>query len=175
MLSTELFVPLIAVDVVDSLDEAFELANDAAGLTAGFFSKDRAEVDQFLACIEAGVVYVNRKAGATTGAWRGAALRRVEGLGQWRQGRGRALLPAAVPERAEPHDRGGAAMTEHLVQSLADAAPALVTELPGPLARQAIARDSPCRARPCRASSTGPGGGPRDASSRTWTATASSI
>jgi 4-aminobutyrate aminotransferase len=33
-------------------------------------------------------------------------------------------------------------MTEHLVQSLADAvAPALVTELPGPLARQAIARD----------------------------------
>jgi 1-pyrroline-5-carboxylate dehydrogenase len=80
VLSTELFVPLIAVDVVDSLDEAFDLANDTPlGLTAGFFSQDRAEVDQFLDRIEAGVVYVNRKAGATTGAWPG-----VQPFGGWK-------------------------------------------------------------------------------------------
>ena len=80
VMSTELFVPLIAVDVVDSLDEAFELANDTPlGLTAGFFSQDRAEVDEFLARIEAGVVYVNRKAGATTGAWPG-----VQPFGGWK-------------------------------------------------------------------------------------------
>ncbi|MDP9343085.1 MAG: aldehyde dehydrogenase family protein [Actinomycetota bacterium] len=68
----ELFVPFVAVGPVDSLDEAFELANDTEyGLTAGFFSEDRGEVDQFLDRIEAGVVYVNRRAGATTGAWPG--------------------------------------------------------------------------------------------------------
>ena len=39
LMSTELFVPLVAVDVVDSLDEAIALANDTPlGLTAGFFS-----------------------------------------------------------------------------------------------------------------------------------------
>src|SRR6266704_1936597 len=68
----ELFVPFVAVGPVDSLDEAFELANDTEyGLTAGFFSEDRDEVDRFLDRIEAGVVYVNRRAGATTGAWPG--------------------------------------------------------------------------------------------------------
>ena len=78
--TTELFVPLVAVDVVDSLDEALGLANDTTlGLTAGFFSRDQAEVDQFLDRIEAGVVYVNRKAGATTGAWPG-----VQPFGGWK-------------------------------------------------------------------------------------------
>jgi 1-pyrroline-5-carboxylate dehydrogenase len=80
VLSTELFVPLVAVDVVDSLDEAFALANATPlGLTAGFFSADPAEVDRFLELIEAGVVYVNRKAGATTGAWPG-----VQPFGGWK-------------------------------------------------------------------------------------------
>ena len=41
------------------------------GLTAGIFSRDQSEVDRFLDTIEAGVVYVNRRAGATTGAWPG--------------------------------------------------------------------------------------------------------
>ena len=35
------------------------------------FSRERAELDAFLDGIEAGVVYVNRRAGATTGAWPG--------------------------------------------------------------------------------------------------------
>jgi len=68
----ELFVPFVAVGPVDSLDEGFERANDTEyGLTAGFFSEDQGEVDRFLERIQAGVVYVNRRAGATTGAWPG--------------------------------------------------------------------------------------------------------
>ena len=42
------------------------------GLTAGFFSKDPAEVEQFLDTIEAGVCYINKRSGATTGAWPGS-------------------------------------------------------------------------------------------------------
>src|SRR5918999_202340 len=76
----ELFVPFVAVAPVDSLDEALALANDTDyGLTAGFYSEDPVEVEQFLDRIEAGVVYVNRKAGATTGAWPG-----VQPFGGWK-------------------------------------------------------------------------------------------
>ena len=76
----ELFVPLIALTPVDSLDEALELANATPfALTAGFFSEEPADVDRFLERIEAGVVYVNRRAGATTGAWPG-----VQAFGGWK-------------------------------------------------------------------------------------------
>lgn len=69
----ELFVPFVAVTAVDSLDEALELANDTEyGLTAGFYSEDDEEVDRFCRDIQAGVIYINRRAGATTGAWPGA-------------------------------------------------------------------------------------------------------
>ncbi|MBI4259897.1 MAG: aldehyde dehydrogenase family protein [Actinobacteria bacterium] len=68
----ELFVPFVAVGPVDSMEEGIELANRTEyGLTAGFFSEDDAEVQRFLDGIHAGVVYVNRRAGATTGAWPG--------------------------------------------------------------------------------------------------------
>ncbi|HEX8132332.1 MAG TPA: aldehyde dehydrogenase family protein [Actinomycetes bacterium] len=76
----ELFVPFVAVAGVDSLEEALQLANDTEyGLTAGFYSTDDAEVQRFLNEIEAGVVYVNRRAGATTGAWPG-----VQPFGGWK-------------------------------------------------------------------------------------------
>ncbi len=76
----ELFAPFIAVMPVDSLTEAIERANDTSlGLTAGFFSTEPSEVDEFLRGIEAGVVYVNRRAGATTGAWPG-----VQPFGGWK-------------------------------------------------------------------------------------------
>jgi 1-pyrroline-5-carboxylate dehydrogenase len=76
----ELFVPFTVVAPVDSIDEAITLANDNLyGLTAGFFSEDRTEVDRFLERIEAGVVYVNRRAGATTGAWPG-----IQPFGGWK-------------------------------------------------------------------------------------------
>jgi 1-pyrroline-5-carboxylate dehydrogenase len=68
----ELFLPFVAVTRVRSLDEAIAEANAPVyGLTAGIFSEDAAETERFLDTIEAGVVYVNRRAGATTGAWPG--------------------------------------------------------------------------------------------------------
>lgn len=76
----ELFAPFTAVAAVDSLDEALTLANDAVyGLTAGVYSEDPAEVERFLERIEAGVLYVNRRAGATTGAWPG-----IQAFGGWK-------------------------------------------------------------------------------------------
>jgi 1-pyrroline-5-carboxylate dehydrogenase len=76
----ELFVPFTAVHAVDSLEEALCLANDSIyGLTAGVYSEDPAEVERFLDEIEAGVLYVNRRAGATTGAWPG-----VQPFGGWK-------------------------------------------------------------------------------------------
>jgi 1-pyrroline-5-carboxylate dehydrogenase len=68
----ELFLPFVTVTRVGSLDEALAEANAPVyGLTAGIFTGDEAEKERFLAEIEAGVVYVNRRAGATTGAWPG--------------------------------------------------------------------------------------------------------
>ena len=76
----EMFVPIVCVAGVGSLEEGLRLANETEyGLTAGFFSGEPGEVDAFLAGIEAGVVYVNRRAGATTGAWPG-----VQPFGGWK-------------------------------------------------------------------------------------------
>ena len=72
LVKTELFVPILYVTPVDSLEEAMEKANDTMyGLTAGFFSEDEDEIQWFFDNIQAGVTYVNRAAGATTGAWPG--------------------------------------------------------------------------------------------------------
>jgi 1-pyrroline-5-carboxylate dehydrogenase len=76
----EFFAPLTAVHPVDSLDEALTLANDSIyGLTAGVYSEDPGEVQRFLDGIHAGVLYVNRRAGATTGAWPG-----IQAFGGWK-------------------------------------------------------------------------------------------
>ena len=76
----ELFVPLLLVCPVADLGEALRRANDVPyGLTAGIFSADPDEVRTFLDGIEAGVLYVNRRAGATTGAWPG-----VNPFGGWK-------------------------------------------------------------------------------------------
>jgi 1-pyrroline-5-carboxylate dehydrogenase len=76
----ELFVPFVTVAPIDSLDEGLKLANETEyGLTAGFYSEDDQEQQEFLDRIEAGVVYVNRRAGATTGAWPG-----VQPFGGWK-------------------------------------------------------------------------------------------
>lgn len=69
---TEIFSPVLPVAPVKSLDEALALANRAEyGLTAGFFSAKQDEIDRFFNEIESGVLYVNRRTGATTGAWPG--------------------------------------------------------------------------------------------------------
>jgi len=76
----ELFAPILLVAAVDGLDQALALSNRARyGLTAGLFSTDQDEVARFLDEIEAGVTYVNRRAGATTGAWPG-----VNPFGGWK-------------------------------------------------------------------------------------------
>lgn len=68
----ELFAPFITVTRVSDFDAALAEANAVDyGLSAGVFSADDAEVQQFIDDIEAGVIYVNRAAGATTGAWPG--------------------------------------------------------------------------------------------------------
>jgi 1-pyrroline-5-carboxylate dehydrogenase len=68
----ELFLPFVTVVRVPDFDAALAEANAVPyGLTAGVFSRDEDELDRFLDEIEAGVVYVNRRAGATTGAWPG--------------------------------------------------------------------------------------------------------
>jgi 1-pyrroline-5-carboxylate dehydrogenase len=76
----ELFAPFTAIAAVGSLDEALALANDGVyGLTAGVYSEEPAEVQRFLDEVHAGVLYVNRRAGATTGAWPG-----VQAFGGWK-------------------------------------------------------------------------------------------
>ncbi len=76
----ELFVPFTAVLPVETLDEALGLSNAVVyGLTAGIYSEVDDEVERFLDGIHTGVLYVNRRAGATTGAWPG-----VQPFGGWK-------------------------------------------------------------------------------------------
>ena len=67
----EKFVPIVLMGEVDSVDEAIRHANASEyGLAAGFYG-GADEIDGFLGGIEAGVAYVTRPQGATTGAWPG--------------------------------------------------------------------------------------------------------
>jgi 1-pyrroline-5-carboxylate dehydrogenase len=76
----ELFLPLLVAAKFSTLEEALRMANDTEyGLTAGIFSEDEEEIRFFFERIEFGVVYANRKGGATTGAWPGA-----QAFGGWK-------------------------------------------------------------------------------------------
>jgi 1-pyrroline-5-carboxylate dehydrogenase len=76
LVKDELFVPILHLARVSSLEEAMALANNTQyGLTAGFFGQ---EVTWFFDNIRAGTTYTNRTAGATTGAWPG-----VQAFGGW--------------------------------------------------------------------------------------------
>lgn len=69
----ELFLPFLTVTRAESLGGAIAEANAVDyGLAAGIFSAQEAEVREFFENIEAGVLYANRRAGATTGAWPGS-------------------------------------------------------------------------------------------------------
>ena len=77
--SEEMFLPILLVHRVSSNEEAMALMNRSAlGLTAGFYG-GTGEVDWFLENAEAGVTYVNRPQGATTGAWPG-----YQAFGGWK-------------------------------------------------------------------------------------------
>ncbi len=76
----EMFLPIVTIADFADFNEAMRLANEVEyGLTAGFFSEDEDEIQWFLDNIEAGVVYVNRAGGATTGAWPG-----YQSFGGWK-------------------------------------------------------------------------------------------
>ena len=80
LFSEELFVPITLIADITSLDEAITLANRTEyGLTAGIFSEDEQEIEQFFDQVQAGVLYANRRAGATTGAWPG-----INPFGGWK-------------------------------------------------------------------------------------------
>ena len=80
LFSEELFVPITVIGDVATFDEAIDLANTSEyGLTAGIFSEDDREIDEFFNRVQAGVTYVNRRAGATTGAWPG-----INSFGGWK-------------------------------------------------------------------------------------------
>jgi 1-pyrroline-5-carboxylate dehydrogenase len=80
LLKEELFVPFLAVDTFDTIEEALDKANDTDfGLTAGIFSEDPHDIDLFFSQIQFGVCYANRRGGATTGAWPGS-----QPFGGWR-------------------------------------------------------------------------------------------
>ena len=76
----EMFLPIVTIGGFENLDDAMARANDVEyGLTAGFFGEEDEEIQWFLDNIEAGVVYVNRAGGATTGAWPG-----YQSFGGWK-------------------------------------------------------------------------------------------
>jgi 1-pyrroline-5-carboxylate dehydrogenase len=80
LVKNELFLPILHLAKVKTLDEAMQKANNTQyGLTAGFFGEDAQEVEWFLDNIQAGTTYTNRAAGATTGAWPG-----IQVFGGWK-------------------------------------------------------------------------------------------
>jgi 1-pyrroline-5-carboxylate dehydrogenase len=69
LVKEELFLPFLCIQEFENFDDAIKQANDSEyGLTAGIFSKDKKQLDEFFSKIEAGVTYANRAQSATTGA-----------------------------------------------------------------------------------------------------------
>ncbi len=97
----EMFVPITTIARVKDLDEAMQQANSVNyGLTSGFYGSEE-DADWYFDHIEAGVNYVNRPQGATTGAWPG-----FQPFGGWKgsgstgkNGGGRYYLPQYMHEQ----------------------------------------------------------------------------
>ncbi|WP_052347464.1 aldehyde dehydrogenase family protein [Candidatus Nitrosotenuis chungbukensis] len=69
LVKEELFLPFLCVEEFENFDDAIKQANESEyGLTAGIFSQDKKQIDEFFSKIEAGVTYANRAQSATTGA-----------------------------------------------------------------------------------------------------------
>ena len=80
VVKTETFAPILYLLEYEIPDAAIQRANDVdLGLTAGLFSDDPEQIAQFFDRIQAGVTYVNRQSGATTGAWPGC-----QAFGGWK-------------------------------------------------------------------------------------------
>ena len=84
LVKEELFLPFLCVQEFENFDDAIKQANESEyGLTAGIFSQNKKEIDEFFSKIEAGVTYANRAQSATTGAmvqsqpfvgWKGSGI-----------------------------------------------------------------------------------------------------
>ncbi len=84
LVRNELFLPMLTIESFSDLGEAIRLANDTEfGLTAGFYGRGKKDREAFAKGIEAGVVYINRRSSATTGAivglhtfvgWKGSSM-----------------------------------------------------------------------------------------------------
>ena len=69
LVKEELFLPFLCIQRYEIFDDAIQLANQTEyGLTAGIFSNDKKQLDEFFSKIQAGVIYTNRSASATTAA-----------------------------------------------------------------------------------------------------------
>ncbi len=79
-LRDELFLPYLALQPFTHLGDAIRSGNAVHyGLCAGFYGRDQRDLDVFLETAEAGVLYANRRSGATTGAWPG-----IQTFGGWK-------------------------------------------------------------------------------------------
>lgn len=75
----ELFVPVLMIGRVESLEQAMKLTNDTVyGLTGGFFGSPE-ETQWYFDRIQVGTSYANRVQGASTGAWPG-----YQSFGGWK-------------------------------------------------------------------------------------------
>jgi len=69
LVKEELFLPLLCIQKYENFEDAIKLANQTKyGLTAGIFSNDKKQLEEFFSKIQSGVVYANRSASATTAA-----------------------------------------------------------------------------------------------------------
>jgi 1-pyrroline-5-carboxylate dehydrogenase len=69
LIKDELFLPFLYIEKYDTFEDAIDNANDTEyGLTAGIFSENKEQLEKFFNKIQAGVVYANRSASATTAA-----------------------------------------------------------------------------------------------------------
>ncbi|WP_313355881.1 bifunctional proline dehydrogenase/L-glutamate gamma-semialdehyde dehydrogenase [Microbacterium sp.] len=132
----EYFGPVLGVMTADSLTEAIDIVNDIDyGLTSGIHSLDVDEVQQWLASIEAGNVYVNR---GTTGA-----IVQRQPFGGWKK----AAVGAGSKAGGPNYLVGLAEWTDAPVQSatsldaLASSAVALVDSADAEWLRGALATD----------------------------------
>lgn len=73
LLKEELFLPILAVKKVDSLEEAVQRVNDSDyGLTGGIFTESSEEISYYFNHVDVGVIYANRSVGGSTGAMVGS-------------------------------------------------------------------------------------------------------
>lgn len=73
VLKEELFLPILAIVKVRSLDEAIAKVNSSEyGLTGGIFTEDIREIEHYFATADVGVIYANRTSGGSTGAMVGS-------------------------------------------------------------------------------------------------------